>query len=92
MDDMNKQTPLQRKVYNLELAVMITCLIAVIGLSWVVFNKPTIDDISRDVFDSVPIEKRDVFLNRANRLLTADPSLATDPDRWEYELTRLVMH
>lgn len=86
------QTKLQKKTFDREVIALLMAFLVIAGGSWMVLSKPSIDDISRDVFDGVPVEKREIFLSRANQLLTDNPSLVSSPRAWERELKRLVMH
>lgn len=87
-----RQTPLERTTYRRELAFALSLLAVLVIGSFLLLKTPTVDEISRDIFDQVVPEKRERLLYQANALLTRQPELVSSPRQWKRELERLVLN
>ena len=86
-----KQSALEKKTYRREVAFGVAMVMGLSVISTALTSHPTVEEISRSVFEDVDVSRHTALVTQANELLTADPDLAADPGQWEKELKRLAI-
>lgn len=87
-----RQSSLQKKAFYKELVTGVLLLALISMFSVLITKEPSVQDVSAAFMANIPVESRPQYQESMTKLMTNDPSLAGDVNRWKNELQNLAVY